>query len=411
MAKVNVLVIPSDRHGVGKYRSIDPHTYLQSKYGEEFHVDIEFEPPMSDEFFKNYQIIHFHSFIHRGRDLQMCADMTVQRIKWCKQQGIKTICDIDDYWLPDQFHPLYHMVKERKDNEFKIKVIREADWITTTTPIFADEIKKRLGCRNVTVLPNAINEEEEQFKPKSEPSDLVRLGWLGGSSHLHDIELLKDGISSVHYGYKGQVQFVLCGFDLRGKVTEIDETGKVLEREIRPTETSWYEYERFFTDDYKILPASYAKYLNEFTQEPYDDAKMPYRRVWTRAINNYAENYNRFDISLAPLKDTLFNCVKSQLKVIESGFHKKPLIASAIGPYTIDIVNAVQKGGIVNSKGNALLVDPNRNHKEWFQHMKRLIASPAMREDLGNALYETVKNKYSMSVVTKTRSEFYKSIV
>jgi len=34
-----------------------------------------------------------------------------------------------------------------------------------------------------------------------------------------------------------------------------------------------------------------------------------------------------------------------------------------------------------------------------------------MIEDLGNNLYETVKDKYSLQKVTKDRSEFLKSII
>jgi glycosyltransferase involved in cell wall biosynthesis len=412
MAKIKVLVVPSDRHGVGKYRSIDPHSYLQNKYGDDFHVDIEFEPPVEDKFFKNYQIVHFHSFLHKAEDMAISFNLTIERLKWCTANGVKTVVDIDDFWMPDQYHPLFHMVRERKDNEYKIKILREADWITTTTPLFADEIKKRLGLTNVLVIPNAINEEEEQFQPKPDKSDLVRFGWLGGSSHLHDLELLRDGISSAHYAFKDKIQFVLCGFDLRGKVTMIDENNQMTTRDIKPEETSWYMYEKYFTDDYRVLSEPYKNYLQQYVQDFfYEDKEMPYRRVWTRAINNYAENYNRFDVSLAPLKDTLFNTVKSQLKVIESGFHKKPLIASAFGPYMIDLKSAVEFGGKINASGNALLVDIKRNHKEWSAHIKRLMNSPAMREDLGNKLYETVKDKYSLRVVTKQRSDFYKSIV
>ena len=35
MPKINVLVVPSDRFGVGKFRSVDPHTMLQKLYGED----------------------------------------------------------------------------------------------------------------------------------------------------------------------------------------------------------------------------------------------------------------------------------------------------------------------------------------------------------------------------------------
>jgi hypothetical protein len=43
--------------------------------------------------------------------------------------------------------------------------------------------------------------------------------------------------------------------------------------------------------------------------------------------------------------------------------------------------------------------------------MKLLIENPNMIEDLGNRLYETVKDKYSLVTVSKNRTEFFKSII
>ena len=43
--------------------------------------------------------------------------------------------------------------------------------------------------------------------------------------------------------------------------------------------------------------------------------------------------------------------------------------------------------------------------------MKRLIDNPNMIEDLGNKLYETVKDTYSLQNVSKNRTQFFKSII
>ena len=43
--------------------------------------------------------------------------------------------------------------------------------------------------------------------------------------------------------------------------------------------------------------------------------------------------------------------------------------------------------------------------------MKKLINNPNLVEDLGNKLYETVKDKYSLPNVCKDRVEFLKSII
>jgi hypothetical protein len=39
------------------------------------------------------------------------------------------------------------------------------------------------------------------------------------------------------------------------------------------------------------------------------------------------------------------------------------------------------------------------------------VKNPNMAKDMGERLYETVKDTYDLKVVTKTRAEFYKSII
>jgi glycosyltransferase involved in cell wall biosynthesis len=406
MSKIKILAIPSDKHGVGKFRIMDPYTFIGENYSDDVHVDITFNAEDNDEYFLNYNIVVFHSFIH-----QTTHDSNLNRIKWLKSKGIKVIMDIDDLWFVDQRHPMYHQIKASKVGEMKIEMMKLVDAITTTTSIFAKTIMDRLGVKNVQIFPNAVNENESQFQINTTKSDKVRFGWLGGSSHLHDLELMSNGISSTHHSFKDKVQFVLCGFDLRGSVTEIAPNGERRQRPIKPLETVWYKYEKFFTDDYKVLSEEYKNYLHTFTENSsFNDENEPYRRRWTKEINSYATNYNTFDVSLAPLVDSLFNGNKSQLKVIEAGFHKKAIIASDTDPYTIDLISAVDNG-VLNNKGNALLVNPKRNHKDWAKHMKRLIENPNMVEDLGNRLYETVKDKYSLKNVCKDRVQFFKTII
>ena len=405
MSKLRILAIPSDAHGVGKFRIMDPYKFIGDNHMDEFHVDISYNMENDDSLFLNYDIVVFHSFIH-----QTTHEDNVNRVNWLKKQGIKVVMDIDDLWFVDQRHPMYHQIKISKIGEKKIELLKLVDYVSTTTTIFAKTIKERLGIKNIVIFPNAVNDEEPQFKSTPIKSDKVRFGWLGGSSHLHDIELMSSGISTIHNSFKDKVQFVLCGFDLRGNVMEIDQNGNRRQRPIKPFETVWYKYEKFFTDDYKVLSEEYKTYLNTFMDIPYDDVNEPYRRRWTKEINTYATNYNTFDVSLAPLVESVFNANKSQLKVIEAGFHKKAIIASEVDPYTLDLISAVDEGKF-NDKGNALMVGSKKNHKDWAKHMKRLIENPNMIEDLGNRLYETVKDTYSLRKVCQDRVEFFKSII
>ena len=205
----------------------------------------------------------------------------------------------------------------------------------------------------------------------------------------------------------------MCGYDLRGNITMINpETNESSVREIEPHESVWYLFEKLFTDDFKSLPKEYSDFLHKFKKGTWvGEEESAYKRVWTKPITTYASNYNNFDISLAPLKEHMFNKVKSQLKVIEAGFHKKALIAQNYGPYQIDCVHALDKGGGFNSKGNSLLVDTHKNHKQWYQYTKKLIDNPSWVEDLGERLYETIAPKYHIDVVTENRAELYRELI
>jgi glycosyltransferase involved in cell wall biosynthesis len=403
MSKIKVLVVPSDRSGVGKFRSVDPHIFLQNLYGDDFHIDIIYDPSYDDmNFWKQYQLVSFHRSI--GPDFEKTHEL-IQKLN---TMGIITVCDIDDYWMPGKEHPIHDIIMFNKINEKITANLKVAKYVTTTTTLFADEIRKYN--KNVFVLPNAINPNEPQFKEPTLESDRLRFGWLGGSSHLHDIQLLNEGFNKLTR-YQDKVQYVLCGFDTRGTVTEINsQTGEHVKRNIKPEETVWAQYEKIFTQDYKIVSDEYKKHLLLYNQDIFpNEMAESYLRVWTKPVTSYAKNYSKFDVSLAPIKNHMFNRMKSQLKVIEAGFYKKALIASNIGPYSLDLKHCLKNGELVD--GNALLVDEVRNHSDWAKYMEKLIKNPNMAKDMGERLYETVKDKYDLNIVTKDRAEFYKSIL
>jgi glycosyltransferase involved in cell wall biosynthesis len=402
MSKIKVLVLPSDTSGVGKYRSVDPHINLQNLYPNDFHIDIDYKPKINDvSYWKNYQIVHFH---RNFGDLDQCPTI----IKLLRSLGIIVIADMDDYWLPTKEHPIHNLIVNDKMHLKIVENLKAADYVTTTTEIFANEIRK--FNKNVVVFPNAIDPKESQFTEPTLPSDKIRVGWLGGSSHLHDLKLL-DGMVNKLSPLQDKLQYYVCGFDTRGSVTEINkDTGEKRQRPIKPQETVWAMYENIFTDNYKIISPEYKLFLDRFKEEDYPAIKTEnYVRVWTRPTDSYARNYAKFDISLAPIKNHIFNRMKSQLKVIEAGFYKKALIASNIGPYTIDLKHALKNGQFVD--GNALLVDESKNHSDWVKSIKKLVENPNMIIDLGEKLYETVKDKYDINNVSHERASFYKSLI
>jgi glycosyltransferase involved in cell wall biosynthesis len=417
MNKIKVLVIPSDRSGVSKFRSVDPHLKLQELYGDDFFVDIV--TAGTDAFdwddeshIKGFDVVHFHRtlpHIKNGQIQPAYGEEVKVIFDKFKKHGVKLVMDLDDYWMVTIDHPAYHSLKNSKIDDYIKYNLGLVDYVTTTTSVYAKEISKYN--KNVVVIPNAVDPSEKQFQPNSEPTDKkMRVGWLGGSSHLEDLRLACGSVSGFLSKHKEDVQFVLCGFDLRGNMVEVDqETGQQRTRKIRPEESVWVRYEEMFTSNYKTLTPEYIKELKQYVDTT-DGKSQNYRRVWTKPITTYAGNYNLFDVSLAPVKEHIFNLCKSQLKVIEAGFHKKALIASDFGPYKIDLVNAYERGGTFNEKGNALLVQKTRNHKEWGKYLEFLYKNPEIVTQLGENLYQSVQ-KYHINNVTKSRSEFYKTIV
>lgn len=399
--KIKMLVIPSDHSGVGKFRSVDPHVYINDHYPDEFDIDIVYNMPEGnlEDFLKQYDLIHIHKRL----------DEQCRIIDMIKFLGIPVIIDIDDNYKLGGDHPMSLTANKEKWHEPIVQHLRKADYVTTTTPIFAKLLRKHN--KNVRVFPNAINPDEEQYKlPKTPETDRLRVGIICGSSHLKDLELLKGVTQQVDLD---KVQFVLCGFDTRGTRTIYhQDTGQKEVRQIYPEESVWCDYERIFTDDYKTISEDHKKFLMMYASGV-DDSFMdePYRRMWTRDISKYATHYANVDVLLAPLKVNDFNEVKSELKEIECGFTHTAFIGQNFGAYTINLTNMIEKGGKINEEGTALLVDPTKNHKQWGKYINKLANDRDMLHKLQDNLQKFVVANYSLGDICKKRVEFYKSIV
>lgn len=407
MSKINILVVPSDnKGGVGFYRSIQPHIQLEKQFPEEFSVSFNMKPNWEDlESFKKYQIIHIHKGIFNNMNSFYNA------IHYFKENKIVTILDIDDHWKMDYKHPNHIITKKFKLDDIIKNNLSICDYVTTTTKLFQKEILP--FNKNTFVLPNAINPEDKRFKIDKKESKRLRIGLIMGSSHEYDMALIGKISESLTKEELDNVQFVLCGYDLRGTVREYDETGHYKERDLKPQEGVWYRYEKMLTSDYKIVSPQYKDFLLKFienTDVPNYENEA-YRRCWTKPIDEYYQHYANVDVLLAPLDVNDFNRVKSPLKVAECVFSKTAIIASEFGPYSYDLRNAFQRGGTIDETGNALLVHPTKNNKHWLRFIKLLIKDRKLVKTLQDNLYNELHEKYDLRNVTKDRAEFYKKII
>jgi len=408
--KINVLVVPSDSWGVGLYRSKRPHEKLQELYGDDFDVEINMNPNWADfPSFEKYDIIHFHKGLFNDEGQKVFHNA----LRYFKEHNITTVMDIDDNWDVGQFHPLYLSNKSIKAPEKITTNFTLVDYVTTTTKIFANKIKK--WNKNVYIFPNAIDPDEEQYQPIKYPSDRIRFGFVMGSSHERDMEQIK-GLAEklVNAGLKDKIQLVLCGYDLRGTITMVDKDGKPTgQRPIEPKESVWYRYEQNLTKDYSLISPEYKDFLQQFIpNSQYPGVRDEfYRREWTKDVNNFATHYRNIDVLLAPLDTNSFNEVKSELKFAEAGFTKTAIICTDYGPYTIGSRSLLKKGGEIDPEGNCILIDPLKAHKAWVKAIKKLVDNPELIKLLQNNMYEHVKDIYDINKVTERRAKWYKEIV
>lgn len=230
-----------------------------------------------------------------------------------------------------------------------------------------------------------------------------------GNSHLNDLEILTPSMNVFHNdeSLRGKYQFVMCGYDTRGFMTEVGPNGEYLNtRKIAPSETIWNKFEEIFTDKYntKIISEDYKKYLLKCANEDYKKGNVydgAYVRRWTLPLTRYGEHYNYCDVCLAPLAENIFNEVKSELKIIEAGLKRKALIAQDYGIYK----------HLIEDGKTGILVNKNDNTRGWYKAMKRVVEDADYRNSLADNLYEFVKDKYTLEAVTKTRVEFYRQII
>jgi len=397
--KIKILFLPSDLSGVGHFRSIWPAQEMQKKYKDKFEIKIIPNYNFNNlEALKKYDIIHFHR--------QLGPFERIDEIyNTLKESNVTLIMDVDDYWSPPTTHPLYQAVKENNITEKITENLKRADYVTTTTNLFANKIKK--FNKNVIVMPNAIDTNHKMWKKdESIPkTDKVRVSWIGGSSHLEDLKLIKTSMSRLNNdsSLQDKFQFILCGFDTRGVVTEINQkTNERKQRKIKPHETVWTKFEKLFTSDYKNINDDYKKWLLEYKNEknPFNQEELNYVRRWTLPLTQYGKHYNYCDICLAPLVENTFNEVKSELKIIEAGLTGKVLIAQDFGIYK----------ELIEDGENGFLVHKTRNHKDWHKKIKYLIENPKEIERISKNLYEFVKDKYNLTSTTESRVEIYEEI-
>jgi glycosyltransferase involved in cell wall biosynthesis len=253
-----------------------------------------------------------------------------------KLAKVKIIIDVDDYWEISPGHPMYHYSRKTNFAKCCIDQLKNADYITTTHAHLRNEvIKLGVDGTKVIICRNAIDISEPQYNQEFTYSD--KLMWQGSSTHAMDLELLSEieqPITLCGYHYSEE------WFDMCSKIKD------VRKRDSLPV----YEYMNFYNDS---------------------------------------------GIALIPLRNNKFNGYKSELKMIEAGWAKKPVIVSSVHPYTL-----LAKHGI-----NSLTA---KDSFEFKKYVNLLLSNQQLQEDLRGNLHEEIKQRYMIEKVNERRLDILK---
>lgn len=248
--------------------------------------------------------------VHMWRHFRQPAQNFAARLK---QAGVAIVFDNDDdLTRVPKGSPAYADMRENRTEvaQALTRMMRLSDLVTTTCGELAGRLR-RLGAGDVRIVENYI---EPGFVRSARPSKKgVVIGWVAASEHRGDLKVL--GLRRT-FGQlledHPDVRLVSVGLDL----------------DVR---SDRYEHHR-----------------------PMQLAKLP-------------TTIATFDLALAPLADTSFNRVRSNIKVKEYAAAGVPWLASAIGPYK----------GLGEEQGGRLVTNFG-----WADELAALIEDDAARAQL-----------------------------
>lgn len=253
--------------------------------------------------------------------------------------GTKIVMDIDDYWHISPGHPFYFYSRKTNYPKCQEDQLRFADHITCTHLLLKDEIVK-LGIdrKKITIVRNAIDPDQPQFAQDFKFGN--KLMWQGTPTHGLDLTLLSEIEQPI----------TLCGYQYSDE---------------------WFD-------------------MCSKIKNPKTMGALP--------VNSYMNHYQDMGIALIPLKNNKFNRYKSELKLTESGWAKKPCIVSEIHPYT----------NLAKHMVNSIVA---KTPADFKRYVNILSSNFNLQDDIRENLHEEVKKNYLIEKVNERRLEMLCNLV
>jgi glycosyltransferase involved in cell wall biosynthesis len=282
--------------------------------------------------------------------LNRCSRQAEPYIQMAKDAGVKIILDLDD-WIELPTYSTNHDGINTPIVENQIKwTMAIADEIWCASHFLSESIMRDV-LAPIRIIPNAIDFDQPQFQLQKRKQDKYTIGYIAGSSHHKDIELLYNPLKNLLP--QSNYNILVAGYSRQEEA-----------------EAYWKYVTGIFTSNGNLDPRRFLK-------------------VEQMNVYNYAFTYNLCDLVLAPLNKDKFNRCKSNLKILEAAAFNLPIICSNIEPYK----EFINQGLVYASEGN------------WDKRIKDLIKHPEKGVKMGQALGNYVREYYNIETINKRRYE------
>jgi len=364
MKKLKSIFIPADEWACGQLRIIQPARELNRVYNSDTHEFKIYLPKPHEQVdlnqFAQFDVIYMQ---------RITEESTLNFALQLKKRGKIIIMDIDDDLINvEPSNPFYkimeHKLKTTGIDYKKIfgEALKIANYVTVTTDeitnLYAKEYgidrKKFIKYENVLDLRHPLHSMENS-KRKFFPQDKVIFGWQGGSSHLNDLQLIKN-----------------------------------VERILDDNDNAVFA----FCSNHVLWQTTYGK------MKPKYKARCIFLPPITKHYDFFPNLPSVFDIGLAPVTDHKFNRAKSWLKCLEYGIFGTPTICSPMPDY--ERFNQVTNGGNLIVKSNDI--------KEWHKKTNLLIQNESLRKKMGQKSRDIILNELNLQKMTDKRFKLFQDI-
>ena len=269
----------------------------------------------------------------------------------------KIIMDLDDaIWYVQKDNISYDSIKKMRGPEILSDVINDVDGVTCTSSYLRNVIARETYKTHdkVKVMPNQVDLTLYNRKFPAKDRHTLTLLHYGSTSHFEDLvdpEFVK-GIDKVFENYPN-IQITLVGAFIS---------------ELKKKWGKRYEHKFGHEDIYHWIKDKFPLYMDEA------------------------------DIIVVPLRDTIYNRCKSEIKWLEVSSAMKPGVFSETRPYNDNIRHGIT--GYLAKYAD-----------DWYKYLKILIDSKEKRLEIGTNAYKEVKKSRQQKDNIKEYASYFRQVV